>query len=1009
MRDKQSTGRSEIAALAERVANARGRLPLQEDAALVQALSDDEIDAEQQLAQWVRAQRRGQRKRAVQDELAAEKRTRRTMSAIQRADDADARWHRRALAARRRVSNQDARLAQLYRRAEWSSRALIAVVVLGMVWAGVNVQHNLVPSGNMADPLYWLSYGIEAMISIPIITIMVAATTAARWGRELDRGKVVFFETALLGTTIALNAGPHLAAGSFGQAAEYAIAPVMVGVVIWLHAWVSARYALLIDSVPMVEDEPDLPPRHRVTTERGAPIDPFRDEPADRRELLAAKGFDPLLDQAGVRFPVDMDSHVAEAAMRAAQPDTVPVSRLDCTETLVYHAQSTRSTNGRFTQQIPSEDYRSGHAVRGSDSIHDTARNVADADGTRPAHPSSSAANPFGENAFHAADVDQRNTPDVTANVSQRSPHATVRVESAMAQVNTRDTHTAVAPTVSSPQTASTAADEHIATGATGFEPDTAPVTAGTRFASRTAAPGTASTSDEHTTGYEANNASRTAADHRATFASTGSAPRTAAANAASTRDGHTDIAATGFVAQNAADEHTAFIAAGFAPRAAAPNAARARDEHTTATNGNPRTAVASPGEQTARAAASFEVQTAAPSAADARDEHTTATNGNPRTAVTSPGEHTALTAEGFEDHTAAPSAVSTRDEHISVADIGTTSATTGSTRVETAGSETSGDSARTAPAAADHAAFPVTGIDLRTTTAADIGASDERTTPGTAAFEGDATTTASVRDERPTRDTSATSVVGEVESQKTSARHTAQSQLSIFDTAAVEPAVQSSDDTAHTPRGRAQPDTSRVTVSHNATTAGTGTGTGTGTEADAPRPAKSSTRAETPTRTAPAAEPQRAPRSSGTSTPAERVTRAMEGHRSRADNTASDHKDQTAESEAEGRQLLPDDAPRRTTSEVISEVVQSLSAENLLTENLGSESDDVEVWSVARAIAGRGLSVIPVEQLAEILMLADQSWTPTSIGAEVGLSRTAIAQVLEFARRVRRPYAISS
>lgn len=135
-----------------------------------------------------------------------------------------------------------------------------------------------------------------------------------------------------------------------------------------------------------------------------------------------------------------------------------------------------------------------------------------------------------------------------------------------------------------------------------------------------------------------------------------------------------------------------------------------------------------------------------------------------------------------------------------------------------------------------------------------------------------------------------------------------------------------------------------------------------------------------------------------------------MEGHRtSSADNSATDHEDQTAAPETEGRQLVPDEAPRRTTSEVISEVVQSLSAEDLLTENLGSESDDIEVWSVARAIAGRGLSVIPVEQLAEILMLADQSWTPTSIGAEVGLSRTAIAQVLEFARRVRRPYAISS
>ena len=800
MRDKQSTGRSEIAALAERVANARDRLPLQDDAALVQALSDAEIDAERELAQWVRAQRRGQRKRAVQDEIAAEKRSRRTVVAIQRADDADARWHRRALAARRRVSNQDARLAQLYRRAEWSSRALIAVVVLGMVWAGVNVQHNLVPSGNMADPLYWLSYGIEAMISIPIITIMVAATTAARWGRELDRGKVVLFEAALLGTTVALNAGPHLAAGSFGQAAEYAIAPVMVGVVIWLHAWVSARYAMLIDGVPLIEDEPDLPPRQRVTTERGAAVDTFRaDDATDRRELLAAKGFDPLLDQAGVRFPVDTDTHIAETSMRAAQP---AVSRLDCTETLVYHAQSTRSTNGRPTRKIPNDDYHPGRTVHTSDPIHNTARAVTDP--TLPAH--NSAANTLGEHAFHTADLDHH----TTANVGGRTPHTT--------------THMA-APTA-----------------------------------------------------------------------------------AMSTRIGHTIAATNGF----------------------APDTAR------------------------------FEPQTA--SATDAN-------------------EHTA--------------------------------------------SDTSGVAVRTAPAATDRTAFPAAGDDLRTAAAADPGASDQRVGSD---FESDATTLASARSARTT------SVVGEAESRTTAA----QSQLSIFDAASVEAGYDTVDATAD----RAKADTSRATASRTASTTDTGadasnpansspgteTHTHTSAPAGAPAPAKSSTRADNSTRTSTPGDASHLAKSAtyletatrtsepagsrpinrGSATPAERITRATDGlPTSRMDDSATDHEDQTAD--AEVRQLVSDDAPSHTTSEVISEVVQSLSAENLLTENVGSGSDDIEVWSVARAIAGRGLSVIPVEQLAEILMLADQSWTPTSIGAEVGLSRTAIAQVLEFARRVRRPYAISS
>ncbi|MQY24910.1 hypothetical protein [Nocardia aurantia] len=261
-----SAGSSEIAELRQRVATARGKLPLQTDPALLEAMSDSEIAAERELAEWIRAQRRQQRRRAVTNELAAEQRDRKVADSIRRSDEADAHWHRRALAARRRVSSPDARLAQLFRRAEWSSRALIAVVVLGMIWAGVNVQHNLVPSGDMTDPLYWLSYGFEAMISIPIITIMVVTTTAARWGRDVARGKVVLLEIGLLSVTIALNAGPHIAAGRMAHAAEAAVAPIMVGVIIWLHAWVAARYATLIDGAPVVDTHVGPAPHPRPVT-----------------------------------------------------------------------------------------------------------------------------------------------------------------------------------------------------------------------------------------------------------------------------------------------------------------------------------------------------------------------------------------------------------------------------------------------------------------------------------------------------------------------------------------------------------------------------------------------------------------------------------------------------------------------------------------------------------------------------------------------------------------------
>ncbi|MEU4812149.1 hypothetical protein AB0H20_23335 [Nocardia fluminea] len=319
---------TEITALAQQVATARDKLPLQHDTALYDALSDDEIRAERELAEWIRTQRRKQRRRAVGDELAAEQRDRRTSALIRRTDEADARWHRKALAARRRVSSADARLAQLYRRSEWSSRALIAVVVLGMVWAGVNVQRNLVPSGDMSDPLYWLSYGIEAMISIPIIVIMVTATTAARWGRELERGKVIVFELALLGTTIALNAGPHLAAGSFGRAAEFAIAPVMVGVVIWLHAWVSARYAILIESASV-----ELPGDAGYSAAERMPSRAFQQQPAgslagDRQALehtvrigVAPELRSPLIDPTVVSSAAPHSAKTHDLRKTAAPTD----------------------------------------------------------------------------------------------------------------------------------------------------------------------------------------------------------------------------------------------------------------------------------------------------------------------------------------------------------------------------------------------------------------------------------------------------------------------------------------------------------------------------------------------------------------------------------------------------------------------------------------------------------------------------------------------------------------
>jgi hypothetical protein len=242
--------------LAARVAAAQARLKYDRTPALFDALSEEEIAAERALAEREREIDRQIRQATAEAKLRRLERERKDIEAEAREESRDGRWHRRAVAKRRRLASPDARLAVLYRRSELIARALVAVVVIGMIWSGVNVQSNLVPSGDMTEPLFWLSFGLEAMISVPLIAIMLTTTDASREGREQQRGKVVAAELALLALTVTLNTGPHLLDGAYGKAAEFAIAPVMVGVVIWVHSWASARYADMILHATPADERP---------------------------------------------------------------------------------------------------------------------------------------------------------------------------------------------------------------------------------------------------------------------------------------------------------------------------------------------------------------------------------------------------------------------------------------------------------------------------------------------------------------------------------------------------------------------------------------------------------------------------------------------------------------------------------------------------------------------------------------------------------------------------------
>ncbi|WP_063021711.1 hypothetical protein [Nocardia niwae] len=258
----------EVTQLARRVEKARGRLAYQFDPALTEALSEDELYAERELAERIRTQERGQRWKEAQAAAAASDRARQTTEAIEKADMRDLLLARKAIAAQRRESSPHAKLASLYRHRSWSLRALAGVVAAGMLWSAVNVQHNIAPGG-ATDPLYWFSYLLEGMISVCLIIIMIGTNKVAEWGVVDNRRQVATAEMALLALTVSLNTYPYLRAGAWYDAAVHAIAPVMIGVALLIHDAASARYGLAIArATEQVRDLPDPAEQIRLTLPR---------------------------------------------------------------------------------------------------------------------------------------------------------------------------------------------------------------------------------------------------------------------------------------------------------------------------------------------------------------------------------------------------------------------------------------------------------------------------------------------------------------------------------------------------------------------------------------------------------------------------------------------------------------------------------------------------------------------------------------------------------------------
>lgn len=253
----EHSGEDDVTHLAKRVEHARGRLAYQFDPALTEALSEDELRAERELAEKIREAERDQRWKHVQAAAAASDEARTTSQKIAKADMRDLLLARRALAAQRRESSPHAKLASLYRHRAWSLRALAGVVAAGMLWSAVNVQHNIAPGGP-GDPLYWFSYLLEAMISVCLVIIMIGTNKVAEWGILDSRKQVAAAELALLSVTVCLNTYPYIRSGHWYDVGVHAVAPVMIGVALLIHHAASSRYGLAIaHATEQVRDLPD--------------------------------------------------------------------------------------------------------------------------------------------------------------------------------------------------------------------------------------------------------------------------------------------------------------------------------------------------------------------------------------------------------------------------------------------------------------------------------------------------------------------------------------------------------------------------------------------------------------------------------------------------------------------------------------------------------------------------------------------------------------------------------
>ena len=252
--------RAIVRTLSERVEVAEEVEKLTAKRALIESMTVEEIEAEREVAQLRREAEREYTKWEIARELKARKRRTRRAGLRRWLDEradvkdrnaatGDRRWHQRALRVRKRLTSLDARIATQIRSSTLWSNLLIGLMIVGLAYTGVVVQKNFVPSGDMGDPLYWLSLGLEALASVALMALMRHDARAALAG-IVREGWAAFWgwvvKGMLLLASLAAAAGPSIQAWDKMGMIRTGWAPVLVAAVLLIHDRISRGDAQIL-------------------------------------------------------------------------------------------------------------------------------------------------------------------------------------------------------------------------------------------------------------------------------------------------------------------------------------------------------------------------------------------------------------------------------------------------------------------------------------------------------------------------------------------------------------------------------------------------------------------------------------------------------------------------------------------------------------------------------------------------------------------------------------------